>query len=134
MPPQLSTCHPQGSSAAPVGPFERAQLPSPAKLQGTVPADGIGEEWLEAATGMGMDISEKDLPSVMAVSKWGLEGWTLGLQTMGASKLKERSFATHKAACELLSRSWLSLLLLSHRVGWRLRAAASVSVAQLKCS
>lgn len=42
MPPQLSPCPPQGSSAAPVGPFERAQLPRPAKLQGTVPADGIG--------------------------------------------------------------------------------------------
>ncbi|PKU37957.1 paxillin isoform x2 [Limosa lapponica baueri] len=39
--PPLLPCPPQGSSGASVGPFERAQLPSPAKLQETVVADAL---------------------------------------------------------------------------------------------
>lgn len=80
----LCACPPQGSSAAPIGPFEWAQLPSPAKLQGTVPPDGIGEQWLEAETGM--DVSGKDLPSVMAVSKWGVEGVDPGFAEHGGQQ------------------------------------------------
>lgn len=120
----LSPCPRRGHSAAGVGPFKRAHFPISAEFQGAVVADGIGSG---NSNGEGREWGRPSLCRGCELGAAGARGREdTGLQDLGASKHKEKSFRIGKPVCERLSCPAAS--------GWCLRAAASIPVVKLEFS